>query len=76
MTATGAGEVIGRASELSLVQTLLSVAGSGGVAFVGPAGVGKSRLAHATRELAEDAGFATVVATATPVAARTTLGAL
>lgn len=76
MTATGAGEVIGRASELSLVQTLLSVADSGGVAFVGPAGVGKSRLAHATRELAEDAGFATVVATATPVAARITLGAL
>jgi DNA-binding CsgD family transcriptional regulator len=75
MVAAGTGEVVGRAHEVGLVRTLLERATTG-IAFVGHAGAGKSRLAHLTREFAEEMGFAIAVATATPVAAGLTLGAL
>jgi len=78
MTLTGSGGVIGRGRELARMQSLLTDHDGAhrGIALIGPAGAGKSSLAHAAREMAEAAGYAIVSAAATPVSARLTLGAL
>lgn len=76
MDATGAQDVVGRVSEMATIEAILAARRRHGIALVGLAGVGKSRLAAEARELAEAQGMAVVTAIATPVSANITLGAL
>lgn len=76
MDGKDARAVVGRDTELATIRSVLAARRSHGIALVGMAGVGKSRLAAAAREFAEADGMAVVSAIATPVSARITLGAL
>jgi DNA-binding CsgD family transcriptional regulator/predicted ATPase len=51
---------VGRAEELSVLSAALDDPDSGGVALFGPAGIGKTRLAHQLLELASLRGLATI----------------
>ncbi|HVE26232.1 MAG TPA: AAA family ATPase, partial [Sporichthya sp.] len=73
--AGGAWPLTGRARELSVVTDALSGVRPRSLVLVGPAGVGKTRLAREARELAERAGRVTLWVTGTHSAARTPLGA-
>ncbi len=68
--------LVGRTAELARIDGVLAARSFRGIALVGPAGVGKSRLADETRARGEAMGMATVIAAATPVSASITLGAL
>src|SRR5215216_1956336 len=69
--------LVGRARALERVgEMLLGRPDLSGVVLVGPAGVGKTRLAKECLTLAEDAGFVTAVAVASRAAAEIPLGAL
>lgn len=67
---------IGRAGELSEVDRIVSDDGNRGVVFVGPAGVGKTRLATESLAHAKRAGYATIRATATRTAGSIPFGAV
>ena len=56
---------VARDRELSQVEDILGGGRYRGIVLVGPAGVGKSRLAAEALALAERAGYATLRATAT-----------
>ena len=66
--------LVGREAELALIADALE-AGEGGVVLVGPAGVGKTRLARAVREEARGRGLAVAAVVATGSAASIPLGA-
>jgi DNA-binding CsgD family transcriptional regulator len=67
--------LVGRGSEIDRVGELLADQRQHGVVLVGPAGVGKSRIALEATAVAERAGFATVRALASESAAGLPLGA-
>lgn len=73
--AGGAWPLTGRAQELAAVTDALAGTRPRSLVLVGPAGVGKTRLAREARDLAERAGRATLWVTGTHSAARTPLGA-
>ncbi|KLL10683.1 LuxR family transcriptional regulator [Protofrankia coriariae] len=64
----------GRAAELDLVRSSLTSHSPRSVMLVGPAGVGKTRLAREARLLASRAGLSSVWVTASHSIARTPLG--
>jgi len=65
MDATGAQDVVGRDTEMATIRAFLGAGRRHGIALVGPAGVGKSRLAAAAaRDVAEAHGMAVVTAIA------------
>ncbi len=68
--------LIGRNAELHHIAQSIADPRVHGVALVGDAGLGKSRLAFECMSLGEQAGFAVVKAVATPAAKQITLGAL
>lgn len=68
--------LVGRAAELDLVGDAMRRSDVSGVVLVGPAGVGKTRLATACLELAGRIGFDTVRVTATEGSRNIPLGAL
>ncbi len=68
--------LIGRSAELGQIALAIADPVAHGVALVGAAGLGKSRLAFECMALGERAGFAVVQAVATPAAKQITLGAL
>lgn len=68
--------LVGRAGELRLVTATLARSDAGGLALVGPPGVGKTRLAAAALAAAERAGLPTARVTATRAAADVSFGAL
>jgi DNA-binding NarL/FixJ family response regulator len=68
--------LVGRDAELSIIGRALADAGSGGVALVGPAGVGKSALARRAEELAREQGLSTSVVRATSSASQVPFAAL
>ncbi|MCY7298154.1 MAG: ATP-binding protein [Ilumatobacteraceae bacterium] len=69
MDATGARDVVGRVTEMATIQAVLGAGRRHGIALVGPAGVKKSRLAAAARDVAEAQGMGVVTAIATPAGA-------
>jgi DNA-binding CsgD family transcriptional regulator/tetratricopeptide (TPR) repeat protein len=69
-------QLVGRDSELSTIAGALNDPGSGGVALVGPAGVGKSALARRAAELARERGLSTSVVRATSSASQVPFAAL
>lgn len=71
----GAWPLTGRGRELAVIRDTLGGARPRSVVLVGPAGVGKTRLAREARALAEQTGRATLWVTGTHSAARTPLGA-
>src|SRR4051794_37428729 len=71
----GAVEIIGRHGELERVDDLLA-AGAGGVVLAGPAGLGRSRLADASLQLAGARGLRTVRVAAGRALRSIPLGAL
>src|SRR5262245_53692543 len=68
--------MVGRDREIAEVAALLRADEVGGVVFVGPGGVGKTRLATECLQVAEAAGFVTARAVATRASSRITLGAM
>ncbi len=66
----------GRASELDRLRQLVEAREQAGVVLVGPAGVGKTRLAKECLTAGEAAGYATALAVASRSAAGIPLGAL
>lgn len=68
--------LFGRDRELARVAAALADVRCNGILFIGPAGVGKSRLAEECRLLGEESGMATAAVFATPVSAQLPLGAL
>ena len=76
MTAPTSKTLIGRDEEVRRITTALDDGRWRGIAFVGQAGVGKSRLADEARQLGEAAGMTAVTAFGTAVSASITLGAL
>jgi DNA-binding CsgD family transcriptional regulator len=69
-------QLVGRDSELSTIARALADPASGGVALVGPAGVGKSALARRAAELARERGLTTSVVRATSSASEVPFAAL
>lgn len=67
---------MGREDEVLRIAAALTNPGCRGIAFVGPAGVGKSRLADECRQLGEASGMTAITAFGTAVSASITLGAL
>lgn len=67
---------VGRDRELSQVEQILVAGRYRGIVLVGPAGVGKSRLAAEALALAEREGYATLRATATRTAGGIPFGAV
>src|SRR6476661_415065 len=68
--------LIGRERELGLIAGVLSRADATGVVLVGPAGVGKTRLATETMLLGDRSGFATARIVASRAASSIPFGAL
>lgn len=68
--------LIGRGDELAHVTDLLGQSSAAGVLFVGPAGVGKTRLATECLRLGEERDFATARVTASRAASAIPFGAL
>ncbi len=68
--------LVGRDSELALIAGALADEASGGVALIGPAGVGKSALARQATELATQQGLRTSVIRATSSASQVPFAAL
>jgi DNA-binding CsgD family transcriptional regulator len=68
--------LVGRREELRTLSSALSGEEPASVILVGPAGVGKTRLARESMRLAEGAGHCAVWITGTPSVARAPLGAL
>jgi tetratricopeptide (TPR) repeat protein len=68
--------LVGRRAELERITNAIDRQRCRGVALIGPAGVGKTRLADEARLLAEATGRTVVSATANETSARLTLGAL
>jgi DNA-binding CsgD family transcriptional regulator/tetratricopeptide (TPR) repeat protein len=68
--------IVGRNLELALLQEALGDPACGGVALVGPAGVGKTLLARHAGELAEGLGLPTTVVRATSSASAVPFAAL
>lgn len=68
--------LIGREHELSLLSSAFDDAACGGVALVGAAGLGKTRLANEARELAQRRGLTTVSVRASRSASGLPLAAL
>ncbi len=66
----------GRAAELARLRRLVAVHEHAGVVLVGPAGVGKTRLAKECLAVGEEAGYATALAVASRSARGIPLGAL
>ena len=75
-TEVGRPPLFGRQAELETIAAALVRPSSRGVAILGPAGVGKSRLATECCQLAEASGMAVVSAAASGSSARLVLGAL
>jgi ATP/maltotriose-dependent transcriptional regulator MalT len=73
--APGRWPLVGRQAEVDLVTAALDDPHAAGVVLAGPAGVGKTRLARAARDLARHRGWATDEVTATRAAASIPLGA-
>lgn len=70
-----AWRLVGRDEELAQLRRMLEGADCVGVVIVGPAGVGKTRLALETMALAEHAGYRALRTIATKTAAELPLGA-
>lgn len=68
--------MVGRAAELGRLRDLLVARQHSGVVLVGPAGVGKTRLARECLDVGERAGYATALAVASRSAVGIPLGAL
>lgn len=68
--------LVGRVDELSRLEALLADPTAGGVLLVGPAGVGKTRLAHECLFIAEDRGYSTIYIVATRSVSAVPFGAL
>lgn len=68
--------LVGRSGDLDRVAAALGNPDCSGVVFIGPGGVGKTRLANECLALAEQSGFSTAKAVATRSTASITLGAL
>lgn len=68
--------LVGRSADLDRVAAALGRADCSGVVFIGPGGVGKTRLANECLALAEQSGFSTAKAVATRSTSTITLGAL
>jgi DNA-binding NarL/FixJ family response regulator len=66
--------LVGRAVELDLIRTRLGEAAPPSIVLVGPAGVGKTRLAGEASELANQMGYTTAKVIATRAAASIPLG--
>ena len=72
----GGRVLIGRQRELGRIAAAFARPDCHGIALIGMAGVGKTRLADECRHLAEQSGMTVVVASANETSARLTLGAL
>lgn len=68
--------LVGRAGELRRLQELIADERARGVVLAGPVGAGKTRLANEVVKLAEQAGAATALATATRSSSTVPFGAL
>ena len=68
--------LIGRSDELAHVTDLLGQSSAAGVLFVGPAGVGKTRLATECLRIGEERDFSTARVTASRAASAIPFGAL
>jgi len=68
--------LVGRDDELQSIASALDDPGCHGLALVGPAGVGKTRLARAAAELGSSRGMTAVTIRATPTAAELPFAAL
>ena len=75
-TEVGSPPLVGRQDELERIAQALARPTCRGVALIGPAGVGKTRLADKCRKLAETAGMAVLAATANATSARFALGSV
>ena len=72
----GGRRIVGRRRELQHIVDALGRPDGHGIALIGPAGVGKTRLADECRQLAEAAGMMVVAVSANETSARLTLGAV
>lgn len=68
--------LVGRRREVQLIVDALGHPDGRGIALIGPAGLGKTRLADECRQLATAAGMMVVAVSANETSARLTLGAL
>ena len=71
----GVWPLVGRADELAVARRTMAAVGNSGVMFVGPPGVGKTRLAREVVEAVAAAGGITCWVAATAAAATLPLGA-